>query len=105
MRLAGRFEREATFFSPPVVLKIVPPALEGHSADGPGVLVSGQDTGFSDTQEVYEVALGGGEEEGPKGDGGSLGDLGGGRSLVGEFQGVGRKFDTYPESFISAFEV
>lgn len=34
----------------------------------------------------------GGEEEGPKGDGGSLGNLGGGRSLVGEFQGIGRKW-------------
>lgn len=49
MRLAGRFEREAPFFSPPVVLEVVPPAFKGRSADGTGVLVPGQDTGFSDT--------------------------------------------------------
>ena len=48
MRLARRHKRKAPFFSPPVVLETVPSALEGRGADGTGVLMPGQDTGFGD---------------------------------------------------------
>jgi hypothetical protein len=63
------------------MLEVVPAAFKCCRVDGTSMLMSTQNPGALDAQDVHEVALGSVEEERAESDIGCLGDLGFGQHL------------------------
>lgn len=64
MRLTTRHHRIPNPGSPPVVLQIVPLSLQCQRMHEPRMLVSGENAGLLDTENVYEAAVACVEEKG-----------------------------------------
>lgn len=74
MHIPARLIAIPALLRPPVVLEVVPAALEREGVHGARVPVAREDPGPGHAEQVDEVALRDAEEEGEEGYSGCLGD-------------------------------
>jgi len=74
MNISGGFKSVRSFLNPPIMFEVMPSTSKDGGVDRTGVTMTREDPGFTDSEEVDKVSLGGGEEERAEPDVFGLGD-------------------------------